>query len=325
MDRRPGQPTHGRRDRRAGREHRNGERPSSPAPPAATKAVAQRGDRVFSGAAPTAGILILLVLAGVAVFLLAEAAPALTAPAEAIPGGNGLVALHLAAGVRHLAGRGPRAAHRHAARRRRSRCSSPTTRPAGSRRASATSSTCSPPSPASSTASGGSWSRSGRGRPFYDVAERLPRLHPALRRRRSRRRAARCSPSAIVLAVMILPIITAVSPRGLPADARAARGGRARARRDPLGDDPDGGAPVRPLRRHQRADARPRPRARRDDGRRDDPLGLRRGHVQPDQLAATRRRSPPTSRSSSPSRPASSVNALIASGLVLFVITLAST
>jgi len=66
-------------------------RPVAPAP-AAPKAVVQRGDRVFSGAATTAGVLILLVLAGVAVFLLAEAAPALTAPAEAIPGGNGLVA-----------------------------------------------------------------------------------------------------------------------------------------------------------------------------------------------------------------------------------------
>jgi phosphate transport system permease protein len=58
----------------------------------ATKPVVQRGDRIFSGAATTAGVLILVVLAGVAVFLLAEAAPALVAPAEEIPGGNGLVA-----------------------------------------------------------------------------------------------------------------------------------------------------------------------------------------------------------------------------------------
>ena len=45
-------------------------------------------------------------------------------------------------------------------------------------------------------------------------------------------------------------------PRGLPADAQAARGGGARARRHALGDDPHGGAPLRPLRGHQRRDAR---------------------------------------------------------------------
>ncbi len=59
---------------------------------AAPTPVVQRGDRIFSGAATAAGVLILVVLAGVAVFLLAEAAPALVAPAEEIPGGNGLVA-----------------------------------------------------------------------------------------------------------------------------------------------------------------------------------------------------------------------------------------
>ena len=62
--------------------------------------------------------------------------------------------------------------------------------------------------------------------------------------------------------------------RGVPADAQAARGGGARAGRHALGDDPDGGAAVRPLRHHQRRDARARPRARRDDGRRDHPLGV---------------------------------------------------
>jgi phosphate transport system permease protein len=70
---------------------------SAPAtdPPASTRAskpVVQHGDRIFSGSATAAGVLILVVLAGVAVFLLAEAAPALLAPAEEIPGGNGLVA-----------------------------------------------------------------------------------------------------------------------------------------------------------------------------------------------------------------------------------------
>ena len=73
-------------------------------------------------------------------------------------------------------------------------------------------------------------------------------------------------------------------PRGVPADAPAARGGRARAGRHALGDDPHGGAAVRPLRDHQRRDARAGPRARRDDGRRDHPVRLGRHHVQPDQL-----------------------------------------
>ncbi len=49
------------------------------------------GDRIFSGAATGAGVLILAILAGVAIFLLKEAWPALTAPAEDIPGGEGLV------------------------------------------------------------------------------------------------------------------------------------------------------------------------------------------------------------------------------------------
>ena len=42
-------------------------------------------------------------------------------------------------------------------------------------------------------------------------------------------------------------------PRGLPADAAAARGGGAGARRDPLGDDPHRGPAVRQLRHDRRA------------------------------------------------------------------------
>jgi phosphate transport system permease protein len=49
------------------------------------------GDSIFSGAATAAGITILAVLASVATFLLIEAWPAITAPAEEIPGGEGLV------------------------------------------------------------------------------------------------------------------------------------------------------------------------------------------------------------------------------------------
>jgi phosphate transport system permease protein len=50
------------------------------------------GDRVFGGTAKGAGIAILVILAGVAAFLVIEAIPALTAPAEDIPGGEGLLA-----------------------------------------------------------------------------------------------------------------------------------------------------------------------------------------------------------------------------------------
>lgn len=53
----------------------------------ATKAVTQIGDRIFAGSAKGAGILILVVLAGVAAFLLIEAFPALTASEDELPGG----------------------------------------------------------------------------------------------------------------------------------------------------------------------------------------------------------------------------------------------
>jgi phosphate transport system permease protein len=59
---------------------------------ASARPVQQVGDRVFANLAKGAGILILVVLAGVAVFLISEAAPALVAPASALPGGQTLVA-----------------------------------------------------------------------------------------------------------------------------------------------------------------------------------------------------------------------------------------
>jgi len=49
------------------------------------------GDRIFSGLATAAGVTILALLAGVAIFLLIEAWPAITAAPEDIPGGNGLI------------------------------------------------------------------------------------------------------------------------------------------------------------------------------------------------------------------------------------------
>ncbi|WP_448641270.1 phosphate ABC transporter permease subunit PstC [Geodermatophilus sp. URMC 63] len=61
------------------------------AQPRPTDAARRRpGDRVFAASATGSGILILVVLAGVAVFLISEAIPALTAPAGDIPGGEGL-------------------------------------------------------------------------------------------------------------------------------------------------------------------------------------------------------------------------------------------
>ncbi|GMA41007.1 phosphate ABC transporter permease subunit PstC [Mobilicoccus caccae] len=56
------------------------------------KAVSRPGDRIFAGASIGSGILILASLAGVAGFLLWQAWPALVAPAEQITGGKGLVA-----------------------------------------------------------------------------------------------------------------------------------------------------------------------------------------------------------------------------------------
>jgi phosphate transport system permease protein len=62
------------------------------------RAVARRGgvpqrpgDRIFAGSSKGAGILILVALAGVAIFLLVEAWPAITASAREIPGGEGLI------------------------------------------------------------------------------------------------------------------------------------------------------------------------------------------------------------------------------------------
>jgi phosphate transport system permease protein len=54
--------------------------------------VRRLGDRLFAGSAGGAGILILAILAGVAAFLVIQALPAVTAPAEEIPGGEGVLA-----------------------------------------------------------------------------------------------------------------------------------------------------------------------------------------------------------------------------------------
>ena len=57
-----------------------------------TQGAGRTGDKVFSGAALAAGCLILAVLFGVALFLVVQAIPALTAPADKIQGGQGFFA-----------------------------------------------------------------------------------------------------------------------------------------------------------------------------------------------------------------------------------------
>ena len=54
--------------------------------------VRQAGDRAFAGLARGAGILILVILAGVAIFLIVHSVPALTAAPSDIPGGKGVAA-----------------------------------------------------------------------------------------------------------------------------------------------------------------------------------------------------------------------------------------
>jgi phosphate transport system permease protein len=62
----------------------------TPRPPGTPGPKRRLGDRVFAGGATGAGVLILLVLAGVAAFLIIEAWPAVTAPAADVGGGKGL-------------------------------------------------------------------------------------------------------------------------------------------------------------------------------------------------------------------------------------------
>ena len=62
------------------------------APVMASKRKQRRGDVVFSGTAKTAGFMILVALAGVAIFLTIEGAPAFTAPPSALGGKDNFLA-----------------------------------------------------------------------------------------------------------------------------------------------------------------------------------------------------------------------------------------
>ena len=249
------------------------------------------GDKIFSGAALAAGCLILAVLFGVALFLVVQAIPALTAPAAEIQGGEGffayiwpivigtliaavialVIATPIAIGValfishfapRELAvrpGLRGRPAGRHPVRGlRRLGCRVP-------RQGNL----------AGLQLAGGQ----------HGLAAHLP--GPGLRHRQDhpdrRHRAVRDGP-----AHHHVP-----EPRNLPADPQAARGSGPGPRRHALGNDQDGGPALRPPGHHQRRHARPGPRPRRNHGRGPGAV-LRRPDRQPDHRPATRP-SPPKS------------------------------
>ncbi|CAN5717267.1 phosphate ABC transporter permease subunit PstC [soil metagenome] len=65
--------------------------PAPPRNPPSPKTPRRRGDRIFSGAASAAGVFILLVLAGVTLFLVRESLPTFFADPADIPGGNGFL------------------------------------------------------------------------------------------------------------------------------------------------------------------------------------------------------------------------------------------
>ena len=64
--------------------------PTRPPAPPRVRVPQRPGDRIFSGSARGAGIVILLILAGVALFLIIEAIPAITASPEDLPDGESL-------------------------------------------------------------------------------------------------------------------------------------------------------------------------------------------------------------------------------------------
>ena len=64
---------------------------STTSAPPAQQPKSRPGDRIFAGIAKGAGVLILVILAGVAIFLISESVPALTASPDEISGDGGLV------------------------------------------------------------------------------------------------------------------------------------------------------------------------------------------------------------------------------------------
>ncbi len=64
---------------------------AEPSAPVGTEAPRRLGDSIFAGLARSAGILIMVALAGVGIFLLVEGAPAITASGEAAYGNDSIV------------------------------------------------------------------------------------------------------------------------------------------------------------------------------------------------------------------------------------------
>ena len=58
--------------------------------------------------------------------------------------------------------------------------------------------------------------------------------------------------AGLILAIMILPIVSAISREVMSHRPLRPQGGRARSRRHPLGDDPHGGDALLPRRHHRR-------------------------------------------------------------------------
>ena len=181
------------------------------APPTAARKVKQRaGDRIFAGATRAAGYVILVALAGVAIFLTVEGIPAFSAGPDDLAGAANFVAYVWPLLFGTLLAAVARPADRHPARARR-RAGDLALRPAPARDTrSGTSSTCWPPYPASSTACGASAFLGPRLAPVYAwLADHLGFIPffagPASATGRT------ILTAAIVLAIMVLPIITAIT------------------------------------------------------------------------------------------------------------------
>ena len=280
----------------------------------------------FRGLSTAAGAMVLVIIAAIAVFLISKAVPALQRQHRELPDLQGLVperrraaVRHRGAGLRHRAHVGHRADRRGARSPSASRCSSRTTR----RKRLAT--------PlgfvidllaAVPSVVFGLWGRDVFLDPVQDFSVWLNEYFgwiPLFGGDGPFGRSILLG--SLVLAIMVLPIVTSLSREVFLQTPRHERGGGARPRRHQVGDDPDRGAAVRQARRHRRGHARPGPRARRDDRPGADP-GHRLQH-----LASTSSRTAATRIAANIANTFGEANAtgrgaLIASGLVLFAITL---
>ena len=264
------------------------------------------GDRIFSNAADLAGVTVLAILAGVAIFLVIKSVPAIGASTSELPDGKTLIdyvaplafgtilaasvavviavplAVAVALFISHIA----------------------------PRRIANTLAYIVDLLAAIPSIVYGLWGIFVLGPAIVPVLDWLvaqPGLHPHSSRAPHPSRAAPCSPPALVLAVMILPIVSAVSrevfsqtPRRLEEGALALGATRWEMIRMAV-------FALRQVGRDQRLDAGAGPRPGGDDGRHDHPLGVRDRHLQPGEPGepdadrgehrVSASRSPPGSRS----------------------------